>query len=225
MSKSNLYIVGGGKGGVGKTMTSIALLDWLLHHKKFVNVTLVETDDSNPDVYKAYKKVEAVTSVVLNLDHEDGWVKLMNMMPDWSKSGAQIVLNTAARATPMLEKYMNDLQAGADELNIGLHFLWPINRQRDSLILLNGILKVAKLNATVVKNLYFGSADKYVLFADSAVAKIVKTIDLPELNDSVSDKIYVDRLPLHETDKLQFGERVALSRFRNDAYLQFDKLA
>jgi hypothetical protein len=224
MSKCNIYIVANGKGGVGKSLTSITLIDWLLHHKKSANVTLIESDDSNPDVWKTFKDVDTVNKLVINLDHEDGWVKMMNMMPQWSKSGTQVVINTAARATPHLEKFMADMQSSCDELKIALHLIWPINRQRDSLILLNGLLKKAKLNCTVVKNIYWGASEKYVLFEDSAVSKLVKAIELPELNDFVSDKIYSDRIPLHVTDEFQFGERVALSRYRNAAYEQFNKL-
>jgi MinD superfamily P-loop ATPase len=47
----NIYWVGGGKGGVGKSMVSMALLDYLL--SKGVPALLVESDTSNPDVYKA----------------------------------------------------------------------------------------------------------------------------------------------------------------------------
>jgi len=225
MSKSNIYIVGGGKGGVGKSLTSITLIDWLLHHKKSGNVTLIESDDSNPDVYKTYKDLDTVTKIVINLDHEDGWVKMNNLMPEWAKSGAQVVINTAARATPMLEKFMQDMQDGADELKIKLHLLWPINRQRDSLILLNGLLKKANLNCTVIKNLHCGAPEKFVLFDNSSVAKLVKMIGLPELNDFVADKVYSDRVPLHDAEQFQFGEKMALSRYRNAAYDEFDKLA
>lgn len=225
MSKSNIYIVGGGKGGVGKTLTSITLIDWLLNDKQAANVTLIETDDSNPDVYKAYQKTAEVKKEIINLDTESGWVKMMNMMPEWSKNNTQVVINTAARATPELTKYMPDMQAGANELKIKIHFLWPINRQRDSLLLLNNVLKEAtSLDATVIRNIYFGDVEKYVLFEASELAKKVKAINLPELNDFVSDKIYTDRLPLSDVDKFLFGERIALSRYRNAAYEQFNKL-
>lgn len=227
MKQSNIYIVGGGKGGVGKTMTSMALLDWLIHDttKQGQSITLVETDDSNPDVFKAYEKVEEVNKVIINLDAEGGWIKLMNMMPDWAKSGTSVVINTAARSTQSLAKHLPDFQAGADELKMKVHFMWSINRQRDSLLLLKNVLNAANVQTTVVKNLYFGNAEKFVLFDDSEIAKKVKAIELPDLNDFVSDKIYCDRLPLHATEKFQFGERIALQRFRTSAYEQFNKMA
>jgi len=222
---ATIYIVGGGKGGVGKTMTSMSLIDWLLKHKENEKIILIETDDSNPDVFKSYEKVNEVEKQVINLDNEEGWITLMNQMPEWSENGKKVVINTAARATPSLSKYMNDFQDGANQLKIKMHFLWSINRQRDSLLLLNSVLKSAtKLNTTVIKNLYFGEADKFVLFDASEIAKKVNSIELPDLNDFVSDKIYIERLPLHATDSFQFGEGIALNRFRSSSYAQFNKL-
>ena len=49
MSKS-VFLVGGGKGGVGKSLFSIALIDYLEGSGE--GPFLVETDTSVPDVYK-----------------------------------------------------------------------------------------------------------------------------------------------------------------------------
>ena len=49
----NIYWVGGGRGGVGKSVVSMALLDYLLG--KGVPTLFVESDTSHPDVYKAYR--------------------------------------------------------------------------------------------------------------------------------------------------------------------------
>ena len=224
-TQSAIYIVGGGKGGVGKTMCSLALADWLLNEQQHDNVVAIETDDSNPDFYKSLQSVNEIKKEVINLDDESGWVKLMNMMPDFAKTGAQVVINTAARATPQLEKYMGDMQAGCTELQINLHLVWVINRQRDSLLLLNKVLEAAPTTrTTVVKNLYFGAAEKFVIFETSKARARCGEVDLPDLNDFVSDKIYSERLPLSAAAELQFGERVSLQRFRRDCAEQFAKL-
>ena len=48
---NKIILVGGGKGGVGKSTVVFAVVDLLLSHGK--NVVLVESDDSNPDTHKA----------------------------------------------------------------------------------------------------------------------------------------------------------------------------
>ena len=58
MTKTNgsgrIYWVGGSKGGVGKSMMTVATLDHLLEGG--AKVLLVECDTSNPDVWKAYRE-------------------------------------------------------------------------------------------------------------------------------------------------------------------------
>jgi cellulose biosynthesis protein BcsQ len=45
---STVYYVGGSKGGVGKSLFSFALADYLLNRE--TSVLLVDTDTDNPDV-------------------------------------------------------------------------------------------------------------------------------------------------------------------------------
>ena len=47
-----LFAVGGCKGGVGKSMVALALVDYLLQRGE--PVLLIETDTSNPDVWRMY---------------------------------------------------------------------------------------------------------------------------------------------------------------------------
>ena len=47
---NTIFLVGGGKGGVGKSLMSMALLDFL--HTSGRRPYLVETDTSVPDVFK-----------------------------------------------------------------------------------------------------------------------------------------------------------------------------
>jgi MinD-like ATPase involved in chromosome partitioning or flagellar assembly len=49
---NTIFLVGGGKGGVGKSLMSIALLDFLQASGQ--RPFLVETDTSVPDVFKTY---------------------------------------------------------------------------------------------------------------------------------------------------------------------------
>jgi Mrp family chromosome partitioning ATPase len=50
---SQIYSVGGGKGGVEKSIVSMALLDYLI--ARGVSTMLIESDTSNPGVCKTYK--------------------------------------------------------------------------------------------------------------------------------------------------------------------------
>lgn len=209
-----LYIIGGGKGGVGKSMLTMALLDYLLSEAKNERVTLVETDPANPDVYKSYEKVKSVGHKLIALDSEQGWINLLNDLPELIKD--PVIVNTAAGASAALMQHMPMLFDAQKELGFDLRMFWPINRQRDSLVLLNEVLNaMPNIHTTVVRNTYFGGADKFVLFDESKVKdRVQQVMDLPELNDRVTDQLINKRLPLDSGNELAFGDRIALQRFR-----------
>ena len=69
-----IFYVGGSKGGVGKSKLTFALIDYLLNDGK--QVVLLESDTSNPDVYKAHHQHENGMLVCkeIDLDISDGWI-------------------------------------------------------------------------------------------------------------------------------------------------------
>jgi MinD superfamily P-loop ATPase len=70
-----IYWVDGSKGGVGKSMMTIATVDYLLERGK--NVLLVECDTSNPDVWNAYQN--ELECELVELNEADGWIDFVNM--------------------------------------------------------------------------------------------------------------------------------------------------
>jgi hypothetical protein len=76
MTSEPIVLVGGGKGGVGKSMVSMALLDHLTGMGE--EVLLVETDTSAPDVWKAYRN--EVPSQCVDLEQKDGWLELLDTL-------------------------------------------------------------------------------------------------------------------------------------------------
>ena len=90
MSKE-IFLVGGGKGGVGKSLMAIALIDYLDTNRR--QPFLVETDTSVPDVFKSYE--DTVAGELVNLDEREGWIELVNLVE--SRPESTIVINTGAR--------------------------------------------------------------------------------------------------------------------------------
>jgi hypothetical protein len=213
---NKIIVVGGGKGGVGKSTVSLALLDALLYAE--YKPVYVETDDSNPDVYKAVN--ELVTSEICNLDDESGWIKLGGIIEAHPKTS--IVVNTAARITDSLVEHGSILTDVAKELNMKLVMLWPLNRQRDGLELLKNFMDAEQDYAATyaLLNTYFGKEDKFIRFRSSKLKdRVTDTIVFPELNDLVADKITDARLALWNADTGLGGiaERSALHKYRTAA--------
>ena len=69
-----IYLIGGSKGGVGKSMVTLALADYLQRHVS--HAAMVETDTSNPDVMKAPR--DEMMCASYDLDDADGWIGFVN---------------------------------------------------------------------------------------------------------------------------------------------------
>ena len=217
---NQIFMIGGGKGGVGKSTVSMAMVDALL--EKGEQVVLVESDDSNPDAYKAMNGI--VPCEICNMDDEAGYIRLGNIIEANSK--ACIVVNTAARATAGLVQHGGIISDVAQELKRDLIMLWPINRQRDSLELLNNFVDNAQGYTAIyaVLNTYFGDIKKFERFHTSKLkTRITGFMEFPELNDLVADQMIDNRWALSyavnaSNKALTTAERSALGRYREAAH-------
>jgi len=213
---SPIVFVSGSKGGVGKSITAMAVLDCLTAKQGFVR--LVESDTSNPDVLKSYSR--AVECEQVDLDIVDGWIQLVNTCE--SQSFKTIVVNTPARNNSGVRKHGEILLGSLKELARPLVTLWVINRQRDSLDLLSEYLDLMPGGVVhVVQNGYFGEQQKFELYQNSALKERVTkqgglSLFLPDLADRVTDELYSKRITLAQaTQQLKIGDRVELQRWRN----------
>ncbi len=136
MSKA-LILVGGGKGGVGKSLFSMAVVDFLESTKEAP--FLIETDTSVPDVFKTYR--ETIEGELVNLDEREGWIELVNLIE--SRPESTIVINTGARNQTGITNFGRTLRKALPELKRKLGVFWLIDRKRESLELLSDFLRGA----------------------------------------------------------------------------------
>lgn len=210
-----IVFVSGSKGGVGKSITSMAVLDYLIAEHRYLR--LVEADTTNPDVWKSYGRT--VESEVVNLDEVDGWIHLVNLCD--ANPFKVMVVNTPARNNDAVREHGGILLDALKELGRDLITLWVINRQRDSLELLNGYLETMPGGvAHVVRNGYFGELTKFELYQQSSLPETIqqqggKSLFLPDLADRVTDELYSRRITLSEAaQQLRLGDRIELQRWR-----------
>lgn len=227
MSK-HIYLVGGSKGGVGKSMVTMSLIDYLQGNGE--SVVLIETDTSNPDVWKTYGK--ETKGELVNLEEADGWIKLINICGDDANKDSTIVINTRAANNQGVQKYGETLNSTLEELGRTLVALWVINRQRDSLELLKDF-RDALPNALVhvVRNGYFGDESKYQLYNGSKIRAAVedkggKSLTFPDMADLLADDIYTKRMTIAKASAdLPIGNRAELKRWKALASVMFDEVA
>ncbi len=210
-----IVFVSGSKGGVGKSITTMAVLDYLIAEHRYLR--LVESDTTNPDVWKSYGR--SAESDVVDLDQVDGWIQLVNLCD--ANPFKVVVVNTPARNNDAVREHGGILADALKELGRQLITLWVINRQRDSLELLSGYLELMPAGIThVVRNGYFGDESKYELYERSSLPETIqqqggKSLFLPDLADRVTDELYSRRITLNEAaQQLRLGDRVELQRWR-----------
>ena len=232
-----LFLVGGSKGGVGKSMVSLSLIDYLRAQGE--PVLLIETDTSNPDVWRMYAEEEDGVAVqTVNLDEADGWIMLANHCDEYPDHVA--VVNTAARNNLGVAAYGEMLTGALQELERQLVTLWVINRDRDSLELLESYLHTMSGSVThVIRNTFFGPADQFTLYQTLWSRKIEQaggqSLTLPKLAARVSGDLYSRRWSIARALRkappgappgagLPIGNRAELSRWRQAVAKMYDPL-
>jgi hypothetical protein len=215
----DIWIVGGGKGGVGKSVVCVGVIDTLLASGE--RPVLIESDTSNPDVWKMYKK--ELGCELIDLDDADGWIDFINVCD--SQRDAVVIVNTAARNNRGVAAYGETLSNTLPDLERKLVTLWVINRQRDSLELLSDYMASLSGSALhVVRNGYYGGEEKFELYNQSKLRTQIegaggKSLTFPDLADRVSDDLYSKRLSIDAAMKsLPLGNRAELARWRKEVH-------
>ena len=216
MSKA-LILVGGGKGGVGKSLFSMAVVDFLESTKEAP--FLIETDTSVPDVFKTYR--ETIEGELVNLDEREGWIELVNLIE--SRPESTIVINTGARNQTGITNFGRTLRKALPELKRKLGVFWLIDRKRESLELLSDFSEaLPEAEVHVVRNMYLGAENKFELYNGSNMRAAIekaggKSLNFPELADRVTDAMNKGRLTIAKACKeLSFGDRMEVERWRDE---------
>lgn len=228
--------VGGTKGGVGKSMTSLLVLDKLIYNGH--EVLFIETDTNNPDVYRCLQRdpksspemtLPGLVMHTVKLTERVGWLELVDLI-DANRSRF-VVVNTAANLGDAIRQYGMVLHQSLSELGRDLVTLWLMNRQRDSLDQLRE--HIQRFPGTVVhavRNGYFGGENQFELYNSSRLRAQIeesggKSLTLPDLADRVADALYTQRLAISDgMEKMGIGNRAELRRWRDESYRVFGEV-
>lgn len=212
-----IYLVGGGKGGVGKSLFSMTVVDYLGSTDR--SPYLVETDTSVPDVYKAYQAETG--GELVNLDEREGWIELVNLAE--GKPESAFVINTGARNQTGVNNFGKTLCKALRQLKRKLVVFWMIDRKRESLELLSDFLDaIPEADVHVVRNMYLGSEKKFELYNGSKMRAAIeknggRSLNFPEVADRVTDAMNNGRLTIAKAvGELSLGDRMELERWRDE---------
>jgi hypothetical protein len=230
--KDTIYYVGGGKGGVGKSMVSLTLVQYLIDKYGDVKtIHMIETDESNPDVGRVYKGKIPVTNAILDED-EKGWILMSELIE--TSSDTLYVINSAARSNMGIRKHGRNFTAVLESGRVpySLVTLWPMNRQKDSVNLLEDFLGYVTFGPVYpVLNRYFGESGDFTLYTkylgESRLLKdrVTKTLNFPALADIIADDFYTGGRTIPETvDSLGAFAGQSFLSWRNQVYAMFGEM-
>lgn len=190
----------GGKGGVGKSLVS----QLLIAHFGKSEVAVIDTDVSNPDIYKCAEGKVAHAQFA-NLKAQAGWDTLLDFIE--SATQKHIVVNCQAANQDETSANIRDFSAGLSMLKKKATMLWVSNEYEDSAQLLNQFLKVKPENITV-----------HVVCNDSrGIAKLeeFKVYSSEKLKTAVQAQggkyAYISAIPKQITDNLYSSDRALLA--------------
>ncbi|MDR2891620.1 MAG: protein mobD [Deltaproteobacteria bacterium] len=222
-----IYYVGGGKGGVGKSLFSFALTEYLLSQNR--NLLLVDTDTDNPDVFKSHEGLGLANLHCLmnSLDSADGWADLLDTVQLFPEH--VVLINAAARTKTSTANYGEIMQGALQEVGRTLTVFWLINRHRDSIELLHSFQQA--FPDTIIhacRNLYFGEPERFDTYNGSKMREVVEqvgqTLDFPVVANRVTDWLYSKRMAIRAAiPEMPLGTRVELMRWRTRCGELFDR--
>ncbi len=225
---TSMYYVGGSKGGVGKSLFSFALTDYLLNQNR--NVLLVDTDTDNPDVFKAHDPLDLPNLLCMmnSLDDADGWADVLDTVQGYPEHA--VVINAAARTKASTENYGEIMQGALRDMRRELTVFWIINRHRDSVELLHSFQQA--FPGTVIhvcRNMYFGEPERFDIYNTSKTREVVEqtgtTLDFPSVANRVADWLYSRRMSIRAAHpEMPFGTRAELQRWRTRCQEMFDRV-
>lgn len=219
----------GGKGGVGKSFTALAIADYL--SSQGIPVAIIDADTNNPDVNRMFDG--AVESKLVNLREDDGWMDVMDFVIE--NPGHTFIMNTPGGVRADMTKGMPMFAAflGKQENPIDLELWWTMNRDWDSVILFEAALKGYGHFFTkthVVCNMHFTDdrAELFFLWNECYLQKEQKhkgglTVYMPGLHVRIMGKLFNPEkvMPFFQAIDKTLGERIEFTeseRYRLDLW-------
>lgn len=212
---ARVIYVSGNKGGVGKSVTSIGLVDYLLNNQSPCRI--IETDTGTPDAALILK--DEVKCDALDTTEEAAWHKLLHICEE--NKDESIIINAGARDNVVaLQKWGKDyLEAIAKAIGKDLITLWVISsgEERDGLTSLREYLSLMSNRTYAVECEAKGKLTMYEASkARSAVEATGGTLlTFPAWSKMCVDKMKNERMsPARIIERGNVLEKIATEKWR-----------
>ncbi len=152
MNKKKLYLSHGDKGGCGKSVLSMLLVEYLLAHGKTVH--LVESDPSQPDLAARYCNDSDVVNGFLSLNKAGDSENAISRFNTWLElhGGDNVVVNLPAGASETLDSLGDLLADTCEALEYRLVVTYSLEKNGMAADMLAGSLKSGVMSYAAPEN-------------------------------------------------------------------------
>lgn len=198
-SKRILTIIDGAKGGVGKSLVGSFYASALL--SQGLDVTLIESDQANPDVARRFQHHAPV--FLADLSDRDGWISLLGAIETIETRHIVMPMPAGLNGIAEIHELLGQTLAS---LAIDLHVIFCLSRQNDSINLIgqsltSGVAAFAQ-KAVALKNGFFGKEDTFDRWQHSKQRQQwgnagFSEAYFPEMHHKIVDLLETQPQPLH----------------------------
>ena len=228
-----IVFVTGDKGGVGKSFTSRALLDWYVVNG--VSVKAFDTDKTNSTLFRFFNKTKEEKITLDQLDTDDQSA-LDNFLEEIAAGNNEIcMIDCAARTMDKLLLWMKEIAFFelAKEYDIKITLAFVLGPEKDCVAILKDVVGEFgnHVDYVLIKN--EGKGMVFRVYDESNTRKIVldelsgKEISIPQLYSKTS--LEVDRMSLpfsmaKESTVLGIADKSRVRTFQNKVFSEFEKV-
>jgi hypothetical protein len=165
-------------------------------------------------------------------EDEKGWILVTSLIEQ--SRDTLFVINSAARSNMGIRKNGRNFTAVLENGRIpyDLVILWPLNRQKDSVTLLDEFLRYVTYGTVYpIRNNYFGKPEDFALYtkylseSELLRSRVTKTLDFPALSDVIADDFYTGGKTIPETvDSLGAFAAQSFISWRSQVYEMFGEI-
>jgi len=230
---SRLILVHGDKGGVGKSTLARATLDYL--YRKGRIPVVYDADNRNGQIYRFYKDVFPVSQ--LDIDKRGSFDEVLDKVAE-NKRGAgkiNVFVDLPAQAGNSVDTALSELRLveALDSIRARATMMFVIGRTTDSVNALQIAFDLFGEIAdfVVVKNEFFGEADRFTLYEASLTHQNLlksgaKELLIPPLWGDTYDLVDQLNLPFFKVAEsdLQLSVKARVNAWLKKFDAQFEKI-
>jgi hypothetical protein len=223
-----IIFVEGYKGGVGKSIVALTLIEYC--KSRDMKVAIIDTDTTNPDIDNIYHGTLPCKKI--NLEEKDGggWIKIASFAHDHPET-IIVSMKAGSKDSTLINSTM--VTDCLKLLNRPVNLFFVLGIQKQSVALFVEALELfPSANAVVaVKNLKNGDLDEFFNYddvkKDGFIPDHVIDMTFPRVHASVSLQLTDDDVTISDllaSDSLRIGQRAALQGWIGQIYACYDAM-